>query len=261
MNLCEVNSRLWQRFVTVPAFILVLMGGTTHAFAQESNFKFTLGLKGWINDWETSNLFQGSILSTTGNKIAAIPSATVSYKNFFVTGGYFIKNSYGFPDSSTVVNNGGVPTTVTLHQTADRKEGDLNVGWYFIPQVAVTLGYKDVRLNKTKSSTPGILVSHSEELKVHAATFGIQGSARIGESAFFLYGNRASSLPNGAKATAPGGSANGSFGSTEVGGGYQFSNNLSVTLGYKYQIIDLSVGGLRARDVTSGAILGANYTF
>jgi hypothetical protein len=262
------------------------LGGVTCAYAQQSDLSVTLGLKGWNNRWETGQINTGfagggsnAQSFTSSDKLTAIPSVAVKYKDFFIAGSQFMKTSYGFPPSTSLgfAPGAAVATPNTQSQTADRKETDLNLGWYFVPQVAVTLGYKQVDQTYRNTFTPAAFSAFNSTgtTKNRAFTLGVAASAPIGNGGFFMYGNGATSI-SGMKAkfsgyastSNPAGCTSAScpdwkgwYAASELGFGYRVQAGLSLTLGYKYQILDLGNAGQRGRDVTSGLIGGVSYTF
>ena len=241
-------------------------GAAGSAFAQEDKVYVTLGLRAWVNEWETwfqsNNTGAANVISDTAkSKVAVIPSATVRYKDFFVSGGYFTKTSYTFPKYTESVGGAIVQTA----PTAERQEIDLNFGWYFVPRVAVTLGYKRVQQDITTTTTGGTFngVPFTTKWTYEAPTLGIAASAPIAERVA-LYGNGAigpvTVTVNGSK---PGTSA--TYSASEFGVAWQAAQNFTATLGFKYQIIEQKPGGaysgLAQRDVTSGWVVGGLYTF
>lgn len=244
---------------------VLLMGGAANALAQKSDdIKVTLGLKLWLTEWDTPLVSNDPV---TGNnvqtffahgRIAPIPSLSVRYRDFLASTDYFVKTNYGFGSQSRAEI--GLPVLVTNAVSAKREEFGLNVGYFVVPQLAVTVGYKRVDQHYTQTeSGPGLVTATGRSTtKNEAVTVGILGSAPIG-GGFNMYGN-GSIGP--ARASAPGGfSGNGYYGSTELGVAYPIAANTVLSLGYKYQLISIGVFGQRARDITNGVVAGLSYTF
>src|SRR6266540_5981809 len=251
--------KLWRQIGVVALVPVAFVGGAGNVFAQErdKNWSVTLGLKAWQNTWETALLnddaFDSNILSLTSpSKFALIPNLTVRYKDFFVAGGYFTKTSYTFPQIRFAGS--------LIDTKADRTETDFNLGYFIVPQVALTVGYKTVKQEYTLS-TPGFPVDRSTT-KYGGVTAGILGSAPIG-GGFALYGN-GSGGPSKAKYSG-GGSDNAWYISSELGLAYAVARGATLSLGYKYQVLNTNVKTLTgtqvARDVTNGFVFGGNYTF
>jgi hypothetical protein len=263
---------------------------STSAFAQDKDWSVTLGIKGWLNIWDTkvqagipaSGNFAGgsSIISQTSDwTAAAIPSLAIRYKEFFIASSYFVNRKYNFPQNAgsfffDVGDPSGVGLGVPYTQdtVAKRKEFDINIGWYFVPQVALTLGYKQVNQHYTDTFIlpPAIFpvpFTTDQTTKNKAATIGVVAGAPLGDSNFLMYFNAASSIGPTMKATYSdsSGSDKGWYATGEVGFGYRIAPGLTATLSYKYQIIDLKLKDLsptqHARDTTNGPLLGVSYTF
>lgn len=237
---------------------VAVLGGINSAQAVDGkDFSATIGLKVWNAWWQTgvtnSGVFGNNALQLTSNGTpAVIPSLTVKYKDYFINGSYFTATNFGFPSYTDA------PGLVTTTLSAKRTEADVNVGWYFIPQVAVTLGYKEVKQDYSTAGVAGISTS-----KYTTPTIGVSGSAKIGESGAFMYGNGVHGLSvrasgNGFAGVAFGG---GKYSGSELGFGWQFAQGVTATLGYKYQTLSGFYNGVRGNDITSGFIGGVNYTF
>jgi hypothetical protein len=262
---------------TITAVALALGLGGTSAFAQQKDLTVTLGLKVWGNTWESGQVNTGFVGGgsnsnnfTSGQEWSTIPSLTLKYKDWFISGSQFMKTSYNFPAQTSLgfAPAAAVATPNTQTLRADRKETDVNLGWYFVPQVAVTIGWKEIKQTYTSTFTPAAFAPFNTSAQTttnEGITVGIQGSARIGNSGFFMYGNGASSLGNNFKAKFGGGNPNwdGWFASSELGFGYAFGGGVTATLGYKYQVLDFAATNTnqRGRDITTGFIGGVAYTF
>lgn len=222
--------------------VAVLVGINSAQADDGKDFSATIGLKVWNGWWQSSTV---TVPATTATEINAngtlslIPSLTVKYKDYFMSGSYFNATNYNF--SPTI--------------SAKRTETDINVGWYFVPQVAATLGYKQVLQDYTTVGVAG-----TSRSKYTTPTIGVSGSAKIGESGAFMYGNGVHGLSP--KGTVPGVTVSKtSYASSELGFGWAFSKSLTATLGYKYQYISAYYDGVKGSDLTHGFIGGVNYTF
>ena len=267
-------KRVWM--VVLIGLGLLQLFGTEIAFAQEKNFYVTLGLKAWLPDWQTSFLnadpsFSGANITslTSDPEVATIPSVSLKYKNLFVSGGYFLNKEFTFPEFSDRSTYAAPTGTLldTYKVTAKREETDINLGYFVTPNLALSLGYKNISQEyHTVITTPGFLdlVSDSET-KIVGPTVGIIGAAGIG-GGLALYGNFSFGL---LKAEYEGVSEkdNATYVSSELGVVYKIQDTpLSVSLGYKYQAIDTEpsdpdASELTGVDVTKGFIFGTNLTF
>ncbi len=225
-----------------------------NAAAAESDFSATIGLKAWVNNWNSWNqTVSGSepIVQNieSGNTTGWIPSFSMRYQNFLVGGSYFAKQSYDFGSNGFV----GVK----------RDEFDLVGGYYVLPTLAVIAGYKEVNQEfgngqfKFKYSGPIIGFSASAPL---TGGFSLYGTAAVG--------------PLDAKLPTATGSrkVNASYRLGEVGVAYSFDTGGSAgmkavigTLGYRSQAIitsfDGAWSGQKGRDTTEGLTIGIVAAF
>lgn len=215
--------------------------------AEPRNLSVTVGLKLWANEWSSWN-FPGSSQSPTANATSINPSVTVKYNNFFVSGGFMPKKTYDVPGSVTGATS-----------QASRKESDLSVGYYVHPQVAVTLGYKQI--TQTWGATDYVW-------KIPAV--GVSAAAPIQDTKVFMYGNVAlgwASVSTSDATASVWKMKGGTYTTSEVGMGYSFAPNFRLTLGYKSQSIPTSMEALATTtrinmvDSTRGFVLGGSYTF
>ncbi len=215
---------------------------------------------------------------TSDSTFAMIPSLSARYKDWLVSASYF-KQSYTLPDTSydvirpyvSPMNPGGSNTSTTASHTTDREEYDINVGYYFLPGVAVSLGYKSIKLSHSytyqwigAAAKPG-----AYDVTYKTPIIGIQASSQLGGSSFYLYGNGAISIGNSltredtSNLVTP--TSDGSYSAAELGVGYAISKNMVFSIGTKYQVANVkdsdTSGKGTMRDVTSGVTAGISYTF
>jgi len=241
--------------VALVAVALAAGAGSVLAQERDKNWSVTVGVKAWYNQWDTSipagtldaNSYYGISNISRPQRWAFIPNLAVRYKDYFVSGGYFTKTSYSFPE---VFFSG---TRVSLR--ADRTEADLNLGYFVVPQFALAVGYKKVKQDYDISFPDSSAATITSTTKYNGLTVGMIASGPIG-GGFSLYAN-ASSGRTHAKYS-DGGSSHGWYGSSELGLAHPIAKGAVLSLGAKYQV--LNTGGV-GRDVTTGLILGANYTF
>jgi hypothetical protein len=226
----------------------LLSGGFAYAdeeSAQTKDWHVTVSAKGWYESWSTWQTVTsgvGTLINASDSKVDFIGGVTARYKDFFLSGNYSPKQTFTFSD-------------VGLQHK--RSEGDINFGYYVHPQVGLSVGYKQVKLEYN----PNAVWTYD------FLTVGINGSARIEGTPFFLYGNGAGSLTGTSSVsftTVPRGTPK--YASMETGLGWSATQSLIVTFGYKFQQIELPlnfVGGTteNTRDTTTGYILGVAYTF
>lgn len=247
--------------------------------AEAKDVSLVLGFKGWLNSWTTTTSVyvpqQGvNVPSFTSDPyFAAIPNLTLRVKRVFLSGSLMSSPDITFPKWTDTIKISGTPYTLVQEYSAKRKEVDANLGYYLVyPSVAVTAGYKGITQEfRVKSSGTGLISTDTEsDTEMSGPTFGISGSATIGESPFSIYGNFSQGfLDIEYKPSAPGTPTDdGNYQSSEVGLAWVLGPNGSLTLGYKLQRILTSINnpdykklGLEGTDYTSGLILGLNLVF
>ncbi len=212
------------------------------------DFSVTVGLKAWANEWQSWN-DPGSAGMGTAKATAINPSVTIKYKDFFVSGGFMPKKTYDVPSSLN-----GVTTQ------ASRKEMDLSVGYYVHPQLALTLGYKQI------TQTWGTV---DYVWKIPAV--GLSAAAPLQGTNVFMYGNAAigwaSVSTNPASKAVVWNYKGGTYTTTEVGLGYAITPSFRLTGGYKYQVcptsteVLLNATRITVTDSTRGFVFGGSYTF
>jgi len=234
--------------------VLFAVTNTAHAawYFDKKDLSVTVGLRLWANEWQAwdtpDSVANAAGSFGTANAVAINPSLTVKYKNWFVSGGFMTPTSYSVPGSST---------GSTL--SATRKEMDMSVGYYFHPQVALTLAYK--RIQQTWGGTDYVW---------QIPAMGISTFAPIQNTRTFIYGNGAigySKITTSDNSADYWGMKGGVYTTSEFGAGYSFSSAFRMTLGYKYQAsptsMEANIGTTRVNfvDYTRGFVLGGSYTF
>jgi hypothetical protein len=257
-----MSKKMW-----VAGLVAVGMLSANFAYAEGEggDWRFTLSAKSWREAWSGWNrvgnfggtIGPGTLINTSDTGSSLITGATVRYKDMFVNMNNSASTSYSFPDRWD-----GASTT--LGDTASRAENDLNLGYYLSPQLALTLGTKTVEL----TYSPTAVWTHSFN------TVGLSGSARIGESSFFMYENGAVSISGDTTISFTSASytkGTPDYKSLEGGLGWAATKNLIFTAGYKFQDVQLpltfvtpvlgSVLTINTHDTTEGFIFGAAVTF
>lgn len=104
------------------------------AQAATDDFGVAVGLKVWSNRWTTNvpTSLPGlnglvNLQFSTGQELVAIPSLSLRYRDWFLSGSVFPSKGYD-------VSGFGL----------DRKESDLNLGYRVVPGVILSLGYKQL---------------------------------------------------------------------------------------------------------------------
>lgn len=230
--------------------LLALLSSTSSVFAGD--LSVTVGLKAWANEWQTWNDPRGTALGSgsfgTANAVAINPSVTIKYKNAFMSAGFMPSTSYKIPGSSDGTTS-----------NASRKEMDLSVGYYFHPQAALTLGYKQI------TQTWG-----GADYVWKIPAMGISTFAPVQDTSMFIYGNGAvgiSTITTSDSTASTWSMKGGMYTTSEIGAGYSFSSSFRVTGGYKFQASPttmesrLTTKKITFIDSTRGFVFGGSFTF
>jgi len=180
--------------VSLPAFLMILgsHGLTNSAWADDQpSAQFTLGAKVWDTQWTswdtvpTRSVVTGGPVSviepvSTNNHVAVIPQVSVRYGDFLGSVSYLVNTTYSLTGAYDPASGAPLPIS------ALRRELDANVGYYLLPGVAVTVGYKEIEQTFGPNSTapelfkwtgPTIGISASAPLRSH---FGLYGTVGVG---------------------------------------------------------------------------------
>ena len=249
--------------------------------APAKNWSFTVGVKGWVDTWDTSlaryDIEGGNQVSVrSSNEISGIPFVSVGFHQWRFVGSYNLQTSYDFGNYNDVFDIGGSSYYENVATKAKRKEWDINAGYAFNPHFMLTVGYKQVDKELTSVRTsPGFTFfeNPTRRQKVSGPTIGIAVNGDItGGGRIKIYGagaigfmtqqtDRAASTDT---VYCP------SYGGTNIYcNSAHFSENqsyenlesgflfvpkpglgLAITLGYRYQVI---TGNDRAQNSSSGA--------
>jgi hypothetical protein len=239
---------------------------TSEDSSSESQLLVAIGAKGWANTWQgwlrVPTAFGESsrdIIQTVSSsaRVAVIPQLSVRYGDWFLTGSTLTDTSYSLKP------NWGNSISGT------RNEIDANAGYYPLPGLAISLGYKQLtQYFGGKSEWRG-------------PTIGLSGTAGLG-GGFSVYGTVGFGMMKAD--TVPDGSGKASFDAnyylSEAGLAYSFGNmgrlfrSVSLTMGYRaqtvvtkdYQLADrnetpATLSSQNVRDTTQGAALGLIAVF
>lgn len=254
-------------FAAAPA-----LADDTHHLGE--NTTLILGYKLWANEWHTvTPSFGGGYDSIATQGVLHIPSLSLKYKNWLFSGSEAISGKYPFPMYSDR-NLAGGQTAENVQ--ASRHETDLNVGYYVIPQLAVTVGYKNVEQHYDVTSTikGGFNGTSTSKTHYNGVTFGVAGSAPIGHG-WALYGSGVGGIMDVTYTPSSVAHDFANYVGSELGFAWKTPDvPLSFTIGYKYQIINTHVNvdndqvgpgkGIHNQtgvDMTQGWVLGTSYFF
>jgi hypothetical protein len=257
--------------------------GTMQTVASSNHFSedlgYAIGLKFWMNEWSlpvrlgsyyTSN---AAILQfDSDSEFAFIPTFMVRYRNFFLGGSYMPKTEYEYSTQSTVYTIfdsygriRGVDRNVDV--SAERTEWDLNLGYMLTPNIALSIGYKNLKRSydlQVSYSADGYenenIDAPTLDESLNAPIFGLSSVFPI-KGKLNLYNNFAYGLING--------DADGYYYLGELGINYvipltqKMVSAIIINLGYRLQRLDLDYGypGGDQNDTTSGFNLGVTAPF
>jgi|HubBroStandDraft_1064217.scaffolds.fasta_scaffold37219_2 hypothetical protein len=230
--------------------------------ASAEELQLTVGAKVWANEWTswtpvpitgTIDLIQ-SISSDT--HFSVIPQASLRYGNWLAAGSYFTDTNYSL---GGYVN----PSSGQLSSLSpSREEIDGNVGYYVLPGLALTVGYKQIQQDFHTAN-------QAQLYKWTGPTLGAASSASLwgplGMYGTFAYGR----LDLHASVTDAGGNTrfNADYFLAELGFSCGMNTgmsrlSISATLGYRVQVVSTrefdvgtGFGGYRPvdlHDITQG---------
>lgn len=271
----KCSNRLCRVFIAAALACMVLRPVCAQTASEEDedeesstgrNFFVVAGVKGWSSTWQSWLRIRTAygeasrdVIQTLSSpsKIATIPQLSVRYGNWFVSASTLTDTTYKL--AGNWLN--AIPGI--------RNEVDGNLGYYVLPGLAFSVGYKKITQSFESSD------------KWSGPTAALTGTAGL-DRGFSVYGTVAFGQMN---ATAPkDGTDNTSFNAnyylTEAGLAYSFGGmgrlvrSVNMTLGYRtqtvvtkgYQLADFStpsptLSSVNVRDTTQGLALGLSAVF
>ena len=266
------------------------------------DWKIMYGLKVWANEWSLPvELGAGDktyILEyESDSAITPIPAFLATYRNFFIGGSYLLDTDYEFSkqqlknyytDADSGEDHGFIQN---IEMSGSRTEWDLNIGYFLTPNIAVSLGYKNLERDRTETTTfeniPAIMKSIFP-LSVQAPIIGISASAPVSDK-FNLYGNLAYGWLSGDasykyikdvktnETESNNFDVDGNYLFGELGFGYvipleqKFASALTINAGYRFQRLDMTFSNNEGdrhwgksgdqHDSTAGFILGVGASY
>ncbi len=220
-----------------------LAGAGGASWGQSEAFSVGAGLRLWQMDWTTFSYAPsggGEVLtqSLARSQSVWIPIVSARYGNWLAS-----VSGYGSTDFSFLSGERG-----------SRSEFDLNVGWYPLPTLALTVGTKRV-----------VQRGSSGSYEPRGLVFGLSASAPLG-AALSMYGN----LGAGSFSTPAGNPIDfdAVYRLTEVGLGYAMGpvplvQSMTLTAGWRMQTLrsKRALGDQDGRDITEGLTLGVLVRF
>jgi hypothetical protein len=159
--------------ISALAIALAFRSGSARALDYD-NLSVTVGLKAWASTWETwrpQNVFYSTGSLQIGEPVesktrfALTPSLSIRYDKVLLSASYLAPETY--PLSGALDTNS---------LSGRRTELDVNGGYYVLPGLALTAGYKEIQQD----------YGHGP-FKWTGPTVGLAGSAPLGSN-FALYG-------------------------------------------------------------------------
>lgn len=255
----------------VTASLILAMSGA--ACAGDGDVHFSLGYKAWMNQWATSNAYDSPEVGTrissnlsTGTQFSSIPNVALKVGDFFLSGSYFLSQTYTFPtELNPVLPTTGSGYLVNTNLTAKRKEADVAIGYYLHPSISIFAGFKQVTQDYSSSytATGYIPWSGSSTTTIKGPTIGINGGVTL-DNGFGVYGSFAygwlKSTYNDSTDK-----DNASYVNSEFGFNYHAAGvPLVYSIGYRSQIIKTTMTSnstLVGPDITNGMVVGINISF
>jgi opacity protein-like surface antigen len=248
--------RTWSAPMNTPrltlaaaAFALGLAGS---AQAQDAKFSISVGAKAWSTQWTTFGYYSALPGATTADvvtqvpakdKVVLLPLLSVRYRDLVAAITAYQSTDHDLSDGTRNA----------------RSEFDASLGYFVLPGVAVTLGYKKVSQRD---------LAGQYRYEPAGPVLGLNATAPVG-GAFSVYGGlglgklktSSSNDPRDVQFKAD-------YRLTEVGLAYTLGTErvvkaLSFTAGYRTQVLSSkeALGSQDGRDLTQGLTLGLIATF
>lgn len=229
------------------------------------------GMKFWVNTWQTNLTGNGVNWTqlTEGPHLGYVPNVGLKYKQMLMSASYMGAGNYTFP-TETFFTTGAGSKLDTLNITGNRQEFDYNIGYYVIPQLALTVGYKGINEKFTVNSqlAGAAAVTTTNSVYLNGFTLGVVGSAPIGHN-LSVYGSGVGGWMAVTYTPSELYLDTAQYEASELGIAWRPGAGFSTTLGYKFQLIQTSINpsnstnyqNLPRNEVTRGFMLGASYVF
>jgi hypothetical protein len=239
--------------------------GWAQGMPDFKDFSMTLGVKVWQTDWSTwffqdisdaTFRTQSSVYNRNAElKQTVLPSVTVRYKNFFISGSQLIKKSFTFPGCCGF----------------DRKENDINIGYSILPGLAVSFGWKQLHYEgggywyDAKGNTVGL--SASAPIAPVVSIYGNLGYGRpaVNDSAGAFNGVRGKYLLTEGGLAFPLAEMSPALKGVVATAGYRYQRLISKR--FNVNTYRISTNALVATetvdltDITEGPVFGLSMTF
>jgi opacity protein-like surface antigen len=286
-----------RRLSTISLTIGAMFSFPALSLAQDNSPntpEFTLGIKAWDTYWQSylpstvagftssGQPIIGEVVNSVegSKKVEALPTLTVRYDRYFISAGY-ARFSSDFAVSQSPVTSPAFTNVITSRvDHISRRELDINAGYFVLPGLALTLGYKNGREERDTRSGLSPASGRLLDAKLNALLVGALAAFEVksGLSAYgqFGYGvGRTKTTLGEGFGTFAGETirSNAKYIVSEVGLAYtlpfeiSWLRRTSVALGYRSQTIKQNVPSVltgesrQLRDVKDGFVLSLNATF
>lgn len=287
-----MKTNKFSRAVLSGAFMLISQTG----WAISDSVDISVGTRVWLMEWKTaaSPVFAGtsnslSEVTSTGYEAAPMPTLSLGYKDFYVTGSYLATTGFNFPLQTATsygldASDRVVPITGQRAMSAERSEWDVQAGYYlpltYSKLLAVQVGYKQVDQNFTDSyGLNGVpIATQKSKASISGPLLGLTGKLPVLETDsgnLYIYGTYSHGFLS-SSFTSSRKSYSADYNLVDVGLSYSLGKKLmslpglsdaAVYAGYRIQWIDTrnpptSLGRTNdSTDVTQGFTGGVNITF
>jgi hypothetical protein len=276
-----------KKTVTVASFTLGLLAcAPGQAQESPSTPQVSLGLKLWNASWlsylpasylaagPNGQIVPADVINSVegGRRTSALPQLAVRYGKLFASASYGrFTSDFAVLNSPVATPAGTMVTSRTDHFV--RRESDLTLGYWVLPEVAVTVGYKyatetrDVRTPSSAPSQPLLENRARGALAGVVGNFPVQGAlAAYVQAGYGPARIRTRAADNSIEPI----NAHGSYLIGEVGLSYPLLVNrygvraVAAAIGYRTQTVKTESYGTiyhenrRLRDVRDGLVLSLN---
>jgi predicted porin len=229
-----------RSILLVFAALMVLSSG--FAFAKEV-VEVEAGIKMWYPGWKNEDPTGGSLKFDPTLLVG--PAIEVKLPSHL-----FFEASYLLSTSDFEKTEG------TAKLTADRKDLDIAVGYDFIPEVGIFIGYKNSSMDWKLTDTGG---NDSGSMDLSGPVIGLRGKYSFSDM-FGVYASAAYLMTKVENKDSTGTVKEDSPGTVfELGVKAKFNKELSATLGYKVESTKEDKSNIK--DTFSGVTLGVMYAF
>ncbi len=271
---------------------LACLAYSTVTFAQEaadSRASYTIGVRAWNAAWSTALPTAYTGVSPDGapalaesldnvhgkRRTEAFPSIAVRKDKFVISASYARFSSDFYAANTSIIGPNGMNVVTSRSDHLDRKESDITAGYFIVPNVALSVGFKYGDEGRTATlglgGAPRPVVDNTVRSLLFgaAAAFPIQGNLLFtGQIAYGPARVKTQYADNLIPTT----TNSGRYLISEIGVAYAlgvknaYFRSASIGLGYRTQVLKTKasgpsgLGGRNYRDERDGLIATLNFT-